>query len=211
MNARRAQADYSVDDWNREYDSGVYREKWELDRPGPDLVAIAATLGLRSGIAVDLGCGVGTDAIYLASRGLAVVGVDISSAALAIARSRDCGRDRDAALRVSFCEASILALPLQSASVDFANDRGCLHSLRIDDWGRYANELARIMRPGALAAIRGCRDTAQPRFTALTDDRLFEWFGDGRFSIRAVEPLRLCTPRGHISATFMLLERRATP
>jgi len=49
-------------------------------RPNPALVA--ETSGLSPGTAVDLGCGEGGDAIWLASRGWEVTGIDISSVAI---------------------------------------------------------------------------------------------------------------------------------
>lgn len=52
-------------------------------RPNTSLVAEAA--GLPPGRALDLGCGQGGDAIWLAQRGWTVTGVDVSATALAVA------------------------------------------------------------------------------------------------------------------------------
>lgn len=50
---------------------------------------VAATVGsLEPGTAVDLGCGEGRNAIWLASRGWDVTGVDFSSAGIDVARGR---------------------------------------------------------------------------------------------------------------------------
>lgn len=201
----RNQADYSVEDWNRQYETGDYAKKWDIGGPSPDLVATVSVLGLRSGTALDLGCGAGAESIYLAARGLKVIGVDVSLAALAIARTRS----REAGVKVQLCAASSVALPVASASIDFANDRGCLHSLGLADWEQYANEMARVLRPGALAVIRGCRDESHPAFTGLTQKRLATTFGDGRFLVRAAAAISLCASHGHIPAAFALLERRA--
>lgn len=200
----RHQGEYSVADWDQQYTDGMSRQKWDLDWPGPDLVAATAVLGLGAGSAIDLGCGGGAESLYLASRGLAVLGVDVSMAALAIARARG----RKSAVRATFCQSSVFDLPVQTSSVDFANDRGCLHSLHLDDWARYACELARVLKPGALALIRGCNDRSQTAFTALTKDRVAAAFGGGRFSVRAAARLNLCASRGHLSAALILLERR---
>lgn len=54
-------------------------------RPNAALVQHAG--GLRAGRALDLGCGEGADAIWLAERGWEVTGVDVSATALARARA----------------------------------------------------------------------------------------------------------------------------
>ena len=66
--------------WESFYSTGESR--WS-GKPNPSLVAEVADL--EPGAALDLGCGQGGDAIWLASRGWAVTAADISTAALAIA------------------------------------------------------------------------------------------------------------------------------
>ncbi len=57
---------------------------WSGD-PNPQLVAEVA--GLASGTALDIGCGEGADAVWLAERGWHVTAIDISGVALERARS----------------------------------------------------------------------------------------------------------------------------
>lgn len=64
----------SWDEWYRSSDS-----MWS-GRPNPQLVAEATDLA--PGTALDVGCGEGADAIWLADRGWAVTAVDISAVAL---------------------------------------------------------------------------------------------------------------------------------
>jgi SAM-dependent methyltransferase len=63
--------------WEDRYGSGVGAGKHD---PSPSLVA--ATGGLRPGRALDAGCGVGGDALWLAAQGWHVSAVDISPSAL---------------------------------------------------------------------------------------------------------------------------------
>lgn len=58
-------------------------QRWS-GRPNPTLVDVVA--GLTPGRAVDLGCGEGADAIWLARQGWEVLGVDISPTAVTRAR-----------------------------------------------------------------------------------------------------------------------------
>ncbi|MFE4194815.1 SAM-dependent methyltransferase [Paenarthrobacter sp. NPDC056912] len=70
-------ADNAVDMWD-----GMYRERPKVwsGNPNPQLVAEAA--GLKPGTALDLGCGEGADAIWLAAQGWTVTAMDVSAVAL---------------------------------------------------------------------------------------------------------------------------------
>jgi len=63
--------------WNERY--GQRGNIWS-GQPNPQLVAEASSLA--PGTALDVGCGEGADAVWLAGRGWRVTGVDISSVAL---------------------------------------------------------------------------------------------------------------------------------
>lgn len=66
-------------------------------------VLISETSALPAGSALDIGCGEGADAIWLAARGWQVTAVDFSGVALerAAARSRQAGADPGASARVA--------------------------------------------------------------------------------------------------------------
>ncbi|MGH3554050.1 MAG: class I SAM-dependent methyltransferase [Mycobacterium sp.] len=60
---------------------------WKRARPPAELVALVeGPSPLRAGRALDLGCGTGTDTIYLVTYGWDGSGVDMTPRALAIAR-----------------------------------------------------------------------------------------------------------------------------
>ena len=87
------------EDWDKRY--GSVENLWAV-RPNRFLVAEVATLA--PGRALDLACGEGQNAIWLASLGWEVTGVDFSEVAIAKARSR---ADRDG-VRVEFVCADLL-------------------------------------------------------------------------------------------------------
>ena len=70
--------------WNRRYREGAYRAR---THPSVFLEECAAALP-APGRALDLACGTGRNAVYLAGLGFAVDAVDISAEALAIGRAR---------------------------------------------------------------------------------------------------------------------------
>jgi SAM-dependent methyltransferase len=67
------------DEWNQRYSGDGDTSIWSGE-PNGSLVAEVATM--EPGRAIDLGCGEGGDAIWLAARGWDVTGIDISSVAI---------------------------------------------------------------------------------------------------------------------------------
>ena len=69
-----------------EYWDARYREGGAVWSGRPNVPVVDAVRSLSPGRALDLGCGEGGDAIWLAERGWSVTGVDISPSAIARAR-----------------------------------------------------------------------------------------------------------------------------
>jgi len=138
------------------------RKRWGFDllyllakTPGdtqvtpPEVVALVEGGGLVPGRALDLGCGTGTNSIYLARHGWEVVGVDFS--ALAVRRA---GRKaRRAGVSCRFHRADVTNLSFLKHPFDLALDIGCLHSLPPEAQGRYAAELVRLVGAGGLYVL----------------------------------------------------------
>jgi SAM-dependent methyltransferase len=128
------------------YTDGTYRW-WHLSRPSPELLAALGDGWLpSSGRALDVGCGLGVEAGYLAATGWQVAGIDLSQVALARAAA---GHDGAA-----FMRADVRRLPFHRHCFDAALDRGCFHYLAPQDRPRYADELRRVLRPGAGLLLR---------------------------------------------------------
>jgi SAM-dependent methyltransferase len=77
------------------FDKGFWDSHWEQSGAGAadhetqvNPYLVAETVGLLPGTALDAGCGEGAEAVWLAERGWQVTAVDISSEALARARTR---------------------------------------------------------------------------------------------------------------------------
>lgn len=87
--------DADRDKWNERYRSGAY-----ADRSHPSALLERWIERIPPGRALDLACGAGRNALFLASHGFAVDAVDISNAALTRARERAQG----AGLEVNWIE-----------------------------------------------------------------------------------------------------------
>jgi SAM-dependent methyltransferase len=126
---------------------------WHLDRPSAELVqAQEDGWPAGPGVAVDPGCGLGTEAGYLAASGWRMTGVDLSIAALRAASASHPG--------ITFLLADVLRLPLNDASADLLLDRGCFHYLAPSQRVRYAREAGRVLRRGGRFLLRACMTSA---------------------------------------------------
>ena len=116
---------------------------WDTGSTPPEVVEAIEQASVP-GRALDLGCGTGTHAIYLAQRGWTVLGVDFSPKAIAIAREKA----NRVGVNIDFQVADVSRLDVLSGPFDFALDVGCFHGLDAAGQARYATQLMRLMRPG---------------------------------------------------------------
>ncbi len=109
-----------------------------------DLLAARFHRAGIEGPVLEVGCGTGTIAARLAARGLRVAGVDPAGGLLAVARRRH---------GLPVARGSAFRLPVASGAVAAAVAVNVFHHLRPADRGAAAGELARVLRPGGIAAI----------------------------------------------------------
>lgn len=125
---------------------------WDTGVSPPELVAvIEGDRPLSPGSAIDIGCGTGTNSLYLARHGWRVTGVDFAAPAITRAQ-RKARATATPAGRVRFIQgdATRLSTFAAPASVTLALDMGCLHSFTPPQQRQYADGLARVTAPGAL-------------------------------------------------------------
>lgn len=115
---------------------------WENERPVRALVALFERPAFHPRRVLELGCGDGVNAVFMASRGCQVTAVDISHSALEMAR----GKQREAGVDIQFVEGDVFELAPPREPYDFVFDRGMFHHLpvfRVEDYkGLVAGQLA---------------------------------------------------------------------
>lgn len=132
---------------------------WDDPMPPPEIEALAATL--QPGRALDLGCGFGRVAIYLARSGWSVDGVDFIAQAIEVARERASAAGVSA--QACFHVGSAAALDFLDPPYDLAVDIGCMHSFTDELLRGYRHELTRLLRPGGLYVLFAhLRDESNP-------------------------------------------------
>ena len=151
--------------WNERYASGEPLP-WDTGAPDPLLVEMIEARAITPGRTLEIGCGTGTNAIFLAQHGVDVLGVDISEVAVQKARARAHGRCR-------FEIADFLAGKPTGGPFEFVFDRGCFHVF--DDEServRFAEKVAAaLVEDGVWLSLIGStegapRDQGPPRRTA---------------------------------------------
>ncbi len=118
---------------------------WDHADPPPEVLAFAPTLS--PGRALDLGCGLGRAAIYLARLGWQVDGVDFVPQAIDTARQRVQAAGVNG---ITFHVGPVTSLPYLAGPYDFALDVGCMHSFSTEELTAYHAELLRLLRPGGI-------------------------------------------------------------
>lgn len=118
---------------------------WNVEDPPALLVDLVASGALAPCDVVDLGCGAGNHAVWLASRGFRVTGVDISPKAIELAEAL--ARRRGVECR--FVAADLLGdvTPFHG-SFDFAYDWEVLHHIFPEDRETFVRNVRRLLRPG---------------------------------------------------------------
>ncbi len=132
---------------------------WDTGVTPPELTALIEEGHLCPGRAIDLGCGTGTNAVYLAQHGWDVIGVDYVVRPIQVARRK--AAQANVAERTRFIVGDVTELwKLDLGELfDLAIDIGCGHSLSSEAYPEYIRSLAQIVRPGGIFMLYMFRPT----------------------------------------------------
>lgn len=130
--------------WDDFYENREREIPFFVNAPDCSLVRWLDEISLGGKRVLELGCGPGRNAIYLAQQGFSVTAVDLSSTALEWAKERmvECQVEVDFRLQSIF-ELSDLA----DASFDLIYDAGCLHHIPPHRRSSYLAVLHRLLKP----------------------------------------------------------------
>jgi SAM-dependent methyltransferase len=131
--------------WEARYRSGDL--PWDTGRADLHLTRLVEGRPLGPCRALEIGCGTGTDACWLAGRGFDVTAVDIAPTAVSMAREKA----RSASCEVSFVVGDFLETELGGAPFRLAYDRGCFHVFETDaERAALARNVSRHLGAGGL-------------------------------------------------------------
>lgn len=140
--------------WDASYQGGP--APWDIGRPQPAIERLASRGGFEGSV-LDAGCGTGENALYIASLGLRVFGVDVAETALGLARekSRSCG------IPAEFARADAFELARLNRRFETVLDCGLFHTFDVDERVRYVSSLASVTMPAGTLHLLCFSDAGQ--------------------------------------------------
>jgi len=140
-----------------------------INKPDENLVSYLEKKMIRPNKVLELGCGAGRNAIYLAKQGCSVVGVDLSDKALQWAQKRV----DEANVSVELICANIFELNLQDESFDFIYDSGCFHHIAPHRRVTYIELIHKLLKPNGYFALCSFEEYGSYGGSAISDEEVY--------------------------------------
>ena len=134
-------------DWNERYRDGNL--PWDTGQPSSELQRVLSRNTIQPSRALELGCGTGTNSVWLAQQGFEVTGIDLAPLAVEQAKKRA----HAAGARVHFVVADVFHLTDVGGPFGFFFDRGCYHAVRRNAPQPYAPAVVQQLASGARGLI----------------------------------------------------------
>ena len=136
-----------ITNWNERY--ATKNTPWDSGRPSEELKRVLSEFNIKPCDALEIGCGTGTNAVYLAHRGFRVTAMDI----VPLAIEQACERAAANSVNVNFMQGDVLAPPTLGREFSFVFDRGCYHSVRQSFLPQFLRTLKHVTTTGSLYLV----------------------------------------------------------
>jgi SAM-dependent methyltransferase len=189
---------------NFDFDAAYTGEPpWDTGNPQPAMAPLAQEGAMRGSV-LDAGCGTGENALYFASLGHEVWGIDGAPAAIAKAREKAQARG----LEVTFLVHDALALQTLGRTFDNVIDSGLFHVFDDEARARYVASLAAVVRPGGRYFMLCFSDRQPPGWgpRRVTQAEIREAFATG-WRVDEIREASFETRIGDVWAWLALLTR----
>ncbi|MCB9555806.1 MAG: class I SAM-dependent methyltransferase [Deltaproteobacteria bacterium] len=195
-------------DWDGAYQKA--ETPWDTAMPSPHLVAFCESQRL-AGRALEIGCGYGHNAIWLARQGISVVATDVSQTALE--RADQLARQAGLGSPPVFRAHDVLSGPLPDEEpFDFVFDRGVFHIHRsAEERQRFAQVVHDSLKPDGLwLTIAGNADEPSPAGMGpptLSASELIQAI-EPHFRLLQLSTIRMLIAGGHTPRAWRLVAAR---
>lgn len=157
---------------------------WDIGRPQAAFVEVADRV---TGSILDAGCGTGDNALFFASRGQKVTGIDFLTEPIRRAKQKAAERS----LTATFLVMDALALKQLPEVFDSVVDCGLFHVFSEDDRRRYVEGLSAVIKPGGHLFLL-CFSDAEPGEQGprrVSRQEIEDAFAPG-WHVESIEPTR---------------------
>ena len=157
---------------------------WDIGKPQKPLIDVADQV---TGSVLDAGCGTGDAALFFASRGCQVTGIDFLDVPIQRAQRKATERG----VRATFLVKDALTLKDWTERFDNVIDSGLFHVFSDEDRRRYVEGLATVLKPGGRLFLM-CSSDEEPGNEGprrVSREELYDAFADG-WEVESVEPAR---------------------
>jgi SAM-dependent methyltransferase len=160
-------------DWNDRYRGGDL--PWDTGQPSSELQRVLSRTAIQPCRVLEIGCGTGTNSVWLAQQGFEVTGIDLAPLAVEQAEKRASA----AGVKVHFVLADVLNLPDLGGPFAFFFDRGCYHAVRRDAPEQYAPAVAGQLAAGGRGLILAgnAREPHDPGPPMVTEEQIRDELG----------------------------------
>lgn len=180
---------------------------WDVGYPQRPFVHLAEA-GVLEGAVLDVGCGTGELALFLARRGYDVLGIDLSALAIRQARAKAEWRRVPAAFLV-WDALELPALAARGFRFRTVLDSAMFHVLGDAERDRFVAGLGEVLEPGGLYCVLGDARRDPRDVYGLTPSELRERFGAaGDWEVLFAEETVLERRWGNTPAYFVCLRRQ---
>jgi SAM-dependent methyltransferase len=157
-----------IADWDDRYRDG--NVPWDTGRPSAELQQVLSRHSIAPCRALEIGCGTGSNAVWLAQQGFEVTGIDVAPLAVEQAEQRT----QAAGVKANFQVADVLQLPDLQGPFAFFFDRGCYHAVRRGAADEYAVAIAKQLVSGGRGLILAgnAREPHEPGPPVVTEDQI---------------------------------------
>lgn len=149
---------------------------WDIGRAQRELIALEEAGEIRGSV-LDVGCGKGDNALFLAEKGYHVWAVDAVPSAIEAARKKATERS----IPVTFMVMDILSISGIGQTFDTVIDSGFFHTLTDPVRHQYTRELSLVLKPGGNYFMLAFSDREPPGYgpRRVTQDEIRATFSSG--------------------------------
>ncbi|WNF21175.1 class I SAM-dependent methyltransferase [Mesobacillus jeotgali] len=135
--------------WDQFYSDRERKIPFFKDHPDENLMEYMELKKIKAGKALELGCGPGRNAIYLARHGFYVDAVDQSAEGLEWAKERAIEQK----VQVNFIQKDIFEMEIEEGTYDLVYDSGCFHHIPPHRRMSYIDLVQRALKPDGAFAL----------------------------------------------------------